>query len=954
MTRSNPGSRSRPSLSPLPGRRRVGVLLAAALLAWVAESRAATGVLEIPADGSSQSGVGTVSGWVCDADAVSVVIDGTSTFATSYGTPRGDTQGVCGDTDNGYGLLINWSLFGDGEHEVVLLADGVEIDRASFTVTTFGVPFLRGAAGIYRLPDFEGSDVFVAWQEGAQSFYLVHDPTSRPDELLADLEKVETQERMIDENAPVFLRAAAERLNPEIVELIASGPAAVPSMLEAFTGTADLLDDVPLSLLAYALEQIGDDRAVPVLADWLEANLFSDLLWATDMVTHALKVLSGQGGLNTATFVYDIDAKLDAIAQARIGAQAAAAAAVESAAAASDPVVCPQKVIVTGIDASGKEVSVTLGYTTSSLDIQDRVARETNPTKKAAFASQVETYRDADRRTYGDSDYLPIGGADVSTRYNCGGSVTERLINRIAEERGFPVRLTPGANNADSIRDLARTFGGTVGASGLDLFTVISHEYETGNSKHVEIPLSRSGSSAVIYSKDNSGAPRSHTINVSGPLNFLFGPVLRRYNFSPFGGDLTTRFYRLDPSRITGIVVDSSGCPCTPGAEGNIPLAITEPASDETAERVVDVGGTVGEPSVVAGTLRLNNSPQPIAVAGGAFAAKVVLSSGPNVVRVSVDGDDGRRGCAERTITSTTPKTTLSATLTWNLPRTDVDLYVTQPDGETSWFSDKSTSIGGLLDVDNTSGFGPENYFLSSADGDTVLPGGYQIRVHYYRDADQEDDEPARVVGWRVVVLLNEGTPAERRQIFTGTLTAASSTNDSPGSSGPDWGNVTTVALTAEGGSAAVAEETAPLDEAAGAGPVGLIENPSDGSRQSGIGLFSGWICDADEVTIEVDGDLSFRAAYGTPRGDTAGVCGDTNNGFAALFNWALLDDGGHVVRVLADGVELGRTRFIVKTLGTSFLRGASGRYLLPDFDGRDVTVEWQEGKQNFGVIDVE
>ena len=99
-------------------------------------------------------------------------------------------------------------------------------------------------------------------------------------------------------------------------------------------------------------------------------------------------------------------------------------------------------------------------------------------------------------------------------------------------------------------------------------------------------------------------------------------------------------------------------------------------------------------------------------------------------------------------------------TLTWNLPASDVDLYVTQPDGETSWFSNKTTAIGGRLDVDNARDFGPENYFLSSEQGNKILPRVYTIRVHYYRDRQKTDQQPARVVGWRVVILVS-GQPDE-------------------------------------------------------------------------------------------------------------------------------------------------------------------------------------------------
>lgn len=139
-------------------------------------------------------------------------------------------------------------------------------------------------------------------------------------------------------------------------------------------------------------------------------------------------------------------------------------------------------------------------------------------------------------------------------------------------------------------------------------------------------------------------------------------------------------------------------------------------------------------------------------------------------------------------------------------------------------------------------------------------------------------------------------------------------------------------------------------------GPPGTLEIPRNGSFQSGIGLFSGWVCEAQTVEIEIDGTVTLEAAYGTSRGDTAGRCGDSNNGFGLLFNWNLLGDGPHTVRALADGREFGRARFTVTTLGRESLAGVSGTYTLPNFpeQGKNVIVQWQQASQNFVIVGVE
>jgi len=132
---------------------------------------------------------------------------------------------------------------------------------------------------------------------------------------------------------------------------------------------------------------------------------------------------------------------------------------------------------------------------------------------------------------------------------------------------------------------------------------------------------------------------------------------------------------------------------------------------------------------------------------------------------------------------------------------------------------------------------------------------------------------------------------------------------------------------------------------------LGVLENPSPLSSQSGIGVISGWVCSAGEVTLSIDGGAPVPAAYGTSRLDTAGACGDADNGFGRLINWSLLGDGEHTVVALADGMPFGQATFTVTTLGTTFLSGVEAEYELSDFAGRDVLVRWQEGQQNFAIV---
>ena len=136
------------------------------------------------------------------------------------------------------------------------------------------------------------------------------------------------------------------------------------------------------------------------------------------------------------------------------------------------------------------------------------------------------------------------------------------------------------------------------------------------------------------------------------------------------------------------------------------------------------------------------------------------------------------------------------------------------------------------------------------------------------------------------------------------------------------------------------------------AGLSAVLENPSLGSSQSGIGIISGWACEAGEIVIELAGS-PVPAAYGTPRGDTRRVCGDSNNGFSLLVNWSNLGAGEHTIRALVDGVEFARTTVRVTTFGVDFLRGVSGTFDLPNFPsaGATTVIQWEESLQNFVII---
>ena len=68
--------------------------------------------------------------------------------------------------------------------------------------------------------------------------------------------------------------------------------------------------------------------------------------------------------------------------------------------------------------------------------------------------------------------------------------------------------------------------------------------------------------------------------------------------------------------------------------------------------------------------------------------------------------------------------------------------------------------LGGTLDTDVTTGYGPETFTLAR-----LSPGAWRIQAHYYGGA---------VPTWIVVTVVeHEGEPEESRRLFRGLLLAA-------------------------------------------------------------------------------------------------------------------------------------------------------------------------------------
>ena len=84
----------------------------------------------------------------------------------------------------------------------------------------------------------------------------------------------------------------------------------------------------------------------------------------------------------------------------------------------------------------------------------------------------------------------------------------------------------------------------------------------------------------------------------------------------------------------------------------------------------------------------------------------------------------------------------LQVTLHWNADDIDIDLWVTGPEGERTWYEQKDTRSGGRLFWDETRGYGPELFHQARAHA-----GRYLAQVHYYGNNSEQWAIPSVVLG---------------------------------------------------------------------------------------------------------------------------------------------------------------------------------------------------------------
>ncbi|NDY91290.1 YfaP family protein [Ideonella livida] len=156
------------------------------------------------------------------------------------------------------------------------------------------------------------------------------------------------------------------------------------------------------------------------------------------------------------------------------------------------------------------------------------------------------------------------------------------------------------------------------------------------------------------------------------------------------------------------------------------------------------------------GRLVVDGVAMPLAVApDGHFQRPWSFGAGPHAVTVRQGTQGGRTQFFETASPRTRPA--LRVVLSWDSPMTDLDLHLLSPEGEHVFYGARVSPSGGVLDVDVTTGYGPEIFVHPRP-----TPGVWQVLVNYFGAGEAQDGLTVA----QIALIEHEGTPREKQQVW--------------------------------------------------------------------------------------------------------------------------------------------------------------------------------------------
>lgn len=97
--------------------------------------------------------------------------------------------------------------------------------------------------------------------------------------------------------------------------------------------------------------------------------------------------------------------------------------------------------------------------------------------------------------------------------------------------------------------------------------------------------------------------------------------------------------------------------------------------------------------------------------------------------------------------------------LAWDTDDTDMDLWITDPDGEKCYYDNRLTTLGGAMSSDCTAGYGPEEFMLRKG-----KHGKYTVEAHYFGSSKQTISGEVTLF---VAIFTDFGMPTQKERVVT-------------------------------------------------------------------------------------------------------------------------------------------------------------------------------------------
>ncbi len=98
--------------------------------------------------------------------------------------------------------------------------------------------------------------------------------------------------------------------------------------------------------------------------------------------------------------------------------------------------------------------------------------------------------------------------------------------------------------------------------------------------------------------------------------------------------------------------------------------------------------------------------------------------------------------------------------MNWNKDMTDIDLWVTDPNGEKCYYGHRTTAIGGRMSEDVTQGFGPEQFMLKKA-----IKGKYKIETNFFGER-QMSISGSTTISAEIYLMYSSGKQVKKMITF--------------------------------------------------------------------------------------------------------------------------------------------------------------------------------------------